>query len=152
MSRFHVWSTCQKWGVSPWHLLQELVWAASILAGESPGFSVTGLVDLLGGMGWNSWSGANVLSCVQGRSAMQHLTRFLRLSRKSCAYRKCRADCGSETEFFDLGCRTRAPIRRDRGKADYLESKRQESCEGVCHILHLTSVNTKDREKKNISI
>lgn len=97
-------------------------------------------------MGWNSWSGANVMSCVQGRSAMQNLTRFLSLSQKSCAYRKCRADCGSETEFFDLGYRTRAPIRRDREKVEYLDSKRQESYEGVCLLLHLTSVNTKDIE------
>lgn len=53
---------------------------------------------------------------------------------------------GAKLNFFDLGYRTRAPIRRDREKVEYLDSKRQESYEGVCLLLHLTSVNTKDIE------
>lgn len=148
MSQFHVWSTCQK--------CQPLTFATrTCLSSTHPGWRKSWfLCDRscwsAWGMGWNSWSGANVLSCIQGLSAMQNLTRLLRLSQKSCAYRKCRADCGSKTEFFDLGYRTRAPIRRDREKVEYLESKRQESCQGICLILHLTSVNTKDIETISI--
>lgn len=94
--------------------------------GVCPDFSVTGLVDLLGGWVRNSWSGANVLSCIQGCSTVQSLVPFLRLGtvlEGPVLAGKCRADQGSSTGFFSLGYRTWSAVRRDSGKVGYPEFK-----------------------------